>query len=1242
MLRSHTNKRGFATRMIDLFRTRRSGRTVPARGRRLSLEPLETRTLLAIVSMSVDENPCTVVEREGGSCVLTFSVEAEEGENLQQAGDVRVFYSVSGLEEYEYWDSGCPDGGNVLIMASAEQYSATVTVTFLNDAIADDHKLCEIALTGAESADPFGGGGGECCCGGGECCGGGGGGCCGISYTIAENQPTATVTILDDDAWAIQVEADSPNEIAERDGVSGYTISRVDDGTGRSGDTTYAIAVDFTMAGDADYGLTNGLGGMLSPSWNEDTDQWEWHVTMPAGGGGVEVGLQSHNDAVKESDADVTLSIVSAKSVNGAGCFCGSLYYGPDGTYGQTGPEATVTILDDDHWAIEVERTSAETIVERGPGDVGFTVTRVDDGTGRSGDLSYGVLVDLAMSGLAEQYTDYNLSDDGGYLAIYGDKTVIEDGDTTATLKLTPENDHKREPDEDAVISVENGTSFGLTGGVYGADPSQGSDSVTILDDDWWKVGIAASAGDVAEPDDDSWAMYDGKFTLTRTKDRDVAYEMDTSYALQVKVQISVPDPLADPQTIATYGVDYSLCPGTVYEGENPGELFATFVIPQGATTEPIDMSVWNDAKPEENEEVTLAVVGPAPGAGDPQFNVDGAAASATVTIEDNDHWSVTFERGAPSGSEPNAIERLPGVVQDYGYYRATRFDANPGDDYKASDRTYPISLTFETTGTATFNSDYTFTALADTVPGGDLEVIGGPTQGSPVVHGGVTYDTWATSIPIGLSESYVRVNPIFDWLDEGEPGNRSAAADPDDEANHGEYIDGSLVTAGWSGKPSTYDAVVPTPAEKKRVVIHDGGIIRARTDSDNDGDLDADDDEKEKDANSLGRVIMVNNDQDGANENDRAQTTFYVWLDSLTPEAAPVLVDVYVPNALKLKMWDAAAGGAELPFGQDVNPADGRMDEGTRLVTLDATTTSYDETVYVEATDYDAGRLTLNLCADVVSGGPDGSDPTYYTTLKIDALAMAFNHDPADNSGADGLNLRSSYTAGTEHAAPEWVTGPALPYPSPRPNDGLVEQNTVLYLAGQTVTVGGRIVVDTKYEGMAIKIEATVTGGAIGGLGEVTFIVNANGVLEPQAPATGKAVNGVDDFALFDASNPTSTVIRREEARFYWEITYIGASITEGNATGSNEAVVTDPVLMYTVLGVCSPSPMWTWIPQLGCARPPALRSFRTSSWTVSMSSQWQMGLTTSVCRSQVSAMEESETTFQARPCGSRAMRVS
>lgn len=78
------------------------------------------------------------------------------------------------------------------------------------------------------------------------------------------------------------------------------------------------------------------------------------------------------------------------------------------------------------------------------------------------------------------------------------------------------------------------------------------------------------------------------------------------------------------------------------------------------------------------------------------------------------------------------------------------------------------------------------------------------------------------------------------------------------------------------------------------------------------------------------------------------------------------------------------------------------------------------------------------------------------------------------------------------------------------------------------------------------------------------------------------------------------------------------------------------------SVLGVCCPSPMCTWMPQCaGSVFAPAARSSRTSFCTRSMSSQRQMGLTTSVRSASGPGMLESRMTFQTRPSGIRMVCV-
>ena len=477
-----------------------------------------------------------------------------------------------------------------------------------------------------------------------------------------------------------------------------------------------------------------------------------------------------------------------------------------------------------------------------------------------------------------------------------------------------------------------------------------------------------------------------------------------------VDVEITPADPTANPQTVADYGTDFSLYPAEAWGSEEP--ITASYTIAKDETTEEFDLIVWNDGVPEENETVELTITSPTACCGEPvPYTVDNEAASASVTIEDNDWWSVKFERGAPSGSEPNAIERLAGVVQDYGYYRAKRYDANTEDNCKATDVTYSISYTFWTTGTATRTTDFSLSAIAATGTGGEYEaIVGAPSYGGVVVQGAVSYDTWSSSIPVGLTEAYIRVEPVFDWLDEGEPGNRADAPSAADEAAYGEYIDGSLVTATWAGKPSTYDAVVPTADGEKRVVIHDGGIIRIRTDSDNNGTIDsADDDTSVKHSPAAGRIVMRNDNDNNDDEildleqspvpgeEDLAQVDLYVWVDSLVPKDASTLqYDVSLSGSTAFALWGSETKGNEIPWKEPItNPP-----ETAVLATLEGASNTYQATIYLEGLSAAQADLTLRAESSATSVAlPTGTDYSRFTVVHVDV------QNPNDTNDDDIVN---------------------------------------------------------------------------------------------------------------------------------------------------------------------------------------------------------------------------------------------
>ncbi len=825
-----------------------------------------------------------------------------------------------------------------------------------------------------------------------------------------------------------------------------------------------------------------------------------------------------------------------------------------------------------------------------------------------------GSLDDTVVSAPSSNYLTYISTTNGNIK--YSVKSYSQ-SQRSIPITVTPLDDARPEGDHTVSLTLDSIISMCCCccgGGETNSIGSPSSGTITITDNDQWEVSLTGEANaQVVERHTDDATV----FTISRVPATGVANPAasDTKYAIAVDLV------LAGSAEPGEYTVKDASGAGLVIQSrtleDDSVQRYCSVVIPANSTSTSVSVTPVNDAKKESDEAVAVSLANAhsttacCGGCGCSCCYSNGYPAgtypttgSGTVTILDDDHWVVEVQ-----ANDATASERLGGVVPDPGWFTFTRVDDGSN---RSGDTTYYVQVTMEVTEVIPSTSP----AYAHWIPSGtgDYDFVTSNEPGeNEVFLSGFTYvnsnatqsvdvwtvvDTFQGSIPLQETSAKLKVQPRFDWEDEGEQFDPGTGT-PDAQA--GEIVDLTVVSVTWPGldQPGSSQVGANTHAE---VEIKDGGIIIARTDSDNDGDLDADDDEEEKDPNSLGRVFMVNTDDDNdndvadnwerpdnfnmpanssawdagtdhsvtvANENDLAETRFYAWVDSLAPKdpANPVVVDIYASGSIDLILWTQATKGRRLHYGKDVSPADGRMDEETRLITLDQSTTSFDKTIYVEANTYSSGKRPVSLCADVVNGGPDGSDSTYYTTLQIDTLAMAFNHDPNDNTGADGVNLRSNGTAGTEHSAPEWIFG-SLPFPSPLPNDGAVNQQTALYLADKTVTTFNRITVDAKYEGMFITMEARVTGGAIGGLDEVIFVVSADGILLPAYNAVAtRAVNGVDDFVAFGVQNTTSSVVRREEARFYWEVTNIGADVSNGNNTGSNEAVITDPIRMYTVL---------------------------------------------------------------------------
>jgi hypothetical protein len=110
------------------------------------------------------------------------------------------------------------------------------------------------------------------------------------------------------------------------------------------------------------------------------------------------IDIIPNNDALPENDETVTLTVTNA--------YANLLY--PFTASGS----GTVTIKDDDKWKIDLSgEEDAEdgiTLYEEGTTSTIYTLTRVDDGANRYGDLTYAINVTLGLSGTASP-SDYNI-----------------------------------------------------------------------------------------------------------------------------------------------------------------------------------------------------------------------------------------------------------------------------------------------------------------------------------------------------------------------------------------------------------------------------------------------------------------------------------------------------------------------------------------------------------------------------------------------------------------------------------------------------------------------------------------------------------------------------------------------------------------------------------------------------------------------------------------------------------------
>jgi hypothetical protein len=310
-------------------------------------------------------------------------------------------------------------------------------------------------------------------------------------------------------------------------------------------------------------------------------------VTFAAGSSTAQIVVNVVGDTVFEPDEVFAVKLTSWAGFNLA-----------DAT-------GAVTIQNDDA-SVSVSTTDSSGAEQlRDP--IVFTVTRV-------GNLSAGLVANLAWSGTAAFGADYTVAATGAALGANATTLTFAAGVATATVTVTPVDDTTAEPNETVTMT--------LTAGAYA-------------------VGIPASAsGSIA--DNDSRTVSVGNVSVT---------EGDRS-----TTTISVFVTLSSAATAAVTVVATTVA-GTATAGTDFQSRTATLTFAAGSTTASFQVTIVNDkvAEPTETFSVVLS-------------NVTGPATigngSGTVTIVDNDGaLTASLAPAAVQTSDPLTASRLAEAV---------------------------------------------------------------------------------------------------------------------------------------------------------------------------------------------------------------------------------------------------------------------------------------------------------------------------------------------------------------------------------------------------------------------------------------------------------------------------------------------------------------------------------------------------------------------------------------------------
>jgi hypothetical protein len=368
-------------------------------------------------------------------------------------------------------------------------------------------------------------------------------------------------TLADIPSISIASTDNTATELSETTGTYTVTMSEVND-------TGSAITVNYTVSGTAtpttDY---VALSGTVDIANGTDT---------------ATITLTPSDDGLVEPNETVIVTLSS-----GTGYNVGS----PN--------SATITIADDD-----------------GSGDPTVTIVASDGTATESGTTTGEYTVNLSSTSTGTTTINYTVSgtavSGSDFIALSG-SVDITDGNDSATITLTPQDDDDVESNETVIVTLSNGAGY-----IIG---SPSSASVTIISEDSGGGDILASVF-TTDPIATENGTTTGEFTFNLSEVNDTGSPITINYHMN----------------------------GHAIEGTDYSSLSGTIDIPNGSQTATLTIAPLNDTEPEADETVEVIIDS---GSG---YSTEGLD-RAILEITDNDNTSASYPTTSGTSTIANATD---------------------------------------------------------------------------------------------------------------------------------------------------------------------------------------------------------------------------------------------------------------------------------------------------------------------------------------------------------------------------------------------------------------------------------------------------------------------------------------------------------------------------------------------------------------------------------------------------------